>query len=464
MLNRRNFIAGAASSCLATAAPRSAKPNVLFLMSDQHQRRASGAYGNAEVHTPHIDALAQQSMRFERAYCQAPVCVPSRGSLITGLYPHRHGAKILQDPLPAAIPTLGHFFRERGYATAAIGKMHFVDEQNHHGFDYRINEADFAQTLSSEERERIHADQGGADAVVGRPSRLSSHYFQDNFFADQTVSFLHQNRERPFCLFSSFLIPHTPLVPLKEFFDLYRDAHLTLPVRTEHELEDGFPGNLIRSRERGWYTQTDAELEMSLKGYYGNVSQMDSYVGRVYQALVDLHLDQHTIVIYTSDHGEMAGAHRIWTKHNMYEQSVGVPLLISFPGQIQRNVVRSELIEQVDIFPTVAELCGFSAPANLHGRSFAGLLKGGRYEPRDLAYSEYYFCRTVFTKDDRYVGRPPMLMARTDRWKLVYLSWDRCELYDLHADPGEFHNCIDDPKHAGVVKELQARIERNFAA
>jgi arylsulfatase A-like enzyme len=182
---------------------------------------------------------------------------------------------------------------------------------------------------------------------------------------------------------------------------------------------------------------------------------MDAYVGRVYQALHDLRLDDNTIVIYTTDHGEMAGTHRTWTKHNMFEQSVGVPLVISFPGRIGAKTARSELVEQVDLFPTLAELASLDSPRKLQGRSFAGLLQGRRYQRREFAYSEYYFCRTVFTRDDRYVGKPPLSMVRTDRWKLNYLSWDRCELYDTLADPGEFENRIDDPGVAGIVRELK---------
>jgi choline-sulfatase len=458
-LTRRAWIAGSAGLMLAQRRP----PNVIFLMSDQHQRGASGIYGNGEVRTPALDAIGAGAARFERAYCQAPVCVPARGSLVTGLYPHRHGAKILQDPLPASIPTIADFFSERGYNTAAIGKMHFVDENERHGFRHRVNEQDFERTLSAAELKQLREDQGAADAVTGKPSRLDGRYFQDAYFADQTVRFMREHKNRPFLLFSSFVLPHTPLAPLREFFDLYKDRKPTLPVRSDRELEDGFPGNLIRARERGWYTQTDDELSASLRGYYGNISQMDSYAGRIFETLRELRLDANTLLVYTSDHGEMAGAHRMWTKHNLYEESVGVPLMIRFPGRVGQSV-HKELIEHVDLFPTVAELAGFQPPKGLHGRSFAGLLTGHRYSPREFAYSEYYFCRGVFTKDDRYVGKPPMLVARTNQWKLNYLSWDRCELYDVRNDPHELHNRIDDVSLQGEIRELTRMIERMYKA
>ncbi len=466
MMNRRDFLR---SSTWAAAAPSVAPPkgrqlNVLFLMSDQHQRAASGCYGSREAKTPHIDQIAANGVRFDRAYCQAPVCVPSRGSFITGQYAHTHGARILADALPAEARTVAHFFAERGYATGAIGKMHFVDESRRHGFDHRLHEGDFARTLTQEERAAFRRDQGGAEGVEGRPSRLPARFFQDNYYADETVKFLRENRNRRFCLWSSFFMPHTPLAPMRQFFEMYDPASLTLPRRSGEELLNGFEGHLIRARERGWYEQTDDQLRRSITGYYGNLSQMDSCVGRVYDTLRELGLDKNTIVVYTSDHGEMAGAHRMWTKHNMYEPSVGVPLLISLPDRLPRGTSKGELIEQIDLFPTLAELCGYAPPKEIPGRSFAALLENRRYTAREFAYSEYYFCHNVFTRDDRYVGKPPILMVRTDRWKLNYLSWSRSELYAVRDDPGETRNLIDDTAQAGVVRELTAIARRMFAS
>jgi choline-sulfatase len=460
-MNRRRFLATASTGPFVLRA-QTTKLNLLFLCSDQHQREASGCYGSREVRTPNIDEIARRATRFDRVYCQAPVCVPSRGSMVTGVYPHSHGARILEDALPASARTIGHFFRERGYVTGAIGKMHFVDETDRHGFDHRLYLDDFMKTLSKDEREALRRDQGGAEGVVGRPSDLPARFFQDNYYAEETVKFLHANRNRPFCLWSSYFMPHTPLVPIQKYFDLYGGRPLTLPKRSEHELETGFQGHLIRARERGWYAQTDEELRRSLAGYYGNISQMDACVGRVYDTLRELGLDKNTVVIYTSDHGEMAGAHRMWTKHNMYEQSVAVPLLVSLPERAQSNQGRKELIEQIDLFPTIAELCGHGAPKDLPGRSFAPLVQNRRYQPREFAYSEYYFCRSVFTRDNRYVGKPPIVMVRTDRWKLNYLSWDRSELFDLTNDPQESRNRIDDPANAGIAKELTAIAQRMY--
>lgn len=462
-IDRRHFLA-TMTAAPALRAQRRQPPNILFLSADQHQTRAAGCYGSHEVKTPNIDKLASAATRFDHAYCQAPVCVPARGSILTGLYPHQHGARILEDPLPDNVGTAAQFFKERGYATGAIGKMHFVDETRRHGFDYRLNERDFQATLSDEDRAALRRDQGPIESVEGKPSALPDRFFQDYWFADKTVEYIHANKTRPFCLWSSFVKPHTPMTPQARYFDLYKKENLSLPRRTDHDLENGFPGNLIRSKERGWYTQTGDELRNSLRGYYGNITQMDTCVGRVYDALRESGLADNTIVVYTADHGEMAGAHRTWTKHNMYEQSVCVPMMVSFPGRIKPNAVRSELVEHIDLFPTLAELCGFDAPRGIPGRSFARLLRGQSYTPREVAYSEYYFCRSVFTRDNRYVGKPPILMVRTDSWKLNFLSWDRCELYDLHRDPGEFENRIDDPASAGLVRELTAIAKREFSA
>lgn len=462
MQTRRHFLsASAAAPWIARAQAR--RFNILFLMSDQHQREASGCYGHAEVKTPGLDRLASRATRFDFTYCNSPVCVPARGSMITGLYPHKHGARILKDPLPETSRTVAHFFAERGYRTAAVGKMHFVEESRRHGFAHRINEGDFAKTLTAAERERLRKDQGGGGGVDGRPSALDARFFQDDFFARESVEFLRANRDQPFVLWSSYFMPHTPLVPMRRYWDLYQPEKLRLPHRPPDALTTAFEGHLIRAKERGWYQQSDADCRRSIAGYYGNISQMDSCVDRVYAALEELKLLDRTIVVYTSDHGEMAGAHRMWTKHNMFEQSVAVPLLVSLPGQGKSAPARREFIEHVDLFPTLAELCGFEAPRGLDGRSFAGLLENRKYAPREFAYSEYDFCHNVFTADDRYVGKPPILMVRTDRWKLNELSWGRSELYDLANDPNESRNVIDAPGNAGIVKELTA-IARRMAA
>lgn len=445
------------------------RPNVLFISSDQHQTAASGCYGHSEVQTPNIDRIAASGILFTRAYCQAPVCTPSRGSIITGQYPHVHGARLLIDPLPVGTRTIAHHFGEQGYQTAAIGKMHFNDKQKH-GFQVRIDRPEFNETLTDEEKDEFWRDvigyEGYETAHTGKASTLTERYFQDTFFADETVRYLRETRdpEKPFLLWSSYVLPHTPLVPVKEYFDLYDPEKLTLPERSANELEDGFTGNLIRSQERGWYTQTDEELGKAIAGYYGNITQMDACVGKVLDALDELGLSENTIIVYTTDHGEMAGAHRTWTKQNMYEQSVGVPLIVRLPDDSNANTSQDHLIEQIDLYPTLAELCELPKPENIQGRSFASLLRNEAYEPREYAYSEYHFVHRDFTRDDRYVGKPPMLMVRTDQWKLNYLSWERSELYDLWNDPKEFTNVIDEPANADIAKELTDIAKRMYAS
>ncbi len=444
----------AASAGPFFAFPQTRRANLLFLCSDQHQAAASGCYGHAQAQTPHIDEIATQGVRFESAYCQSPVCVPSRGSIITGNYPSRHGAKILQDALSSDARTVAHLFGDHGYSTAAIGKMHFVDESRRHGFAHRVNSATHLARLTKREAQAFRADQGAGGGTSGRPSAMPERLFRDTFYAEEAVRFLREHRDRPFCLWASFFMPHTPLVPQRKYWDLYEGTDIELPERVPNALETGFHGHLVRAKERGWYQQTDEELRDAIRGYYGNVSQMDANVGRVFDTLRELGLDKNTVVVYTSDHGEMAGAHRMWTKHNMYEQSVRVPLIVRTPDHTGAGTAREHIVEQVDLLPTLAELCGLDAPGGLDGRSFAASVRGERHAAREFAYSEYYFCRRVFTADDRFVGRPPIIMVRTDRWKFNYLSWERSELFDLENDPGEFRNAIDDAGNAGVVKEL----------
>ena len=444
----------AASAGPFFAFPQTRRANLLFLCSDQHQAAASGCYGHAQAQTPHIDEIATEGVRFESAYCQSPVCVPSRGSIITGNYPSRHGAKILQDALSSDARTVAHLFGDHGYSTAAIGKMHFVDESRRHGFAHRVNSATHLARLTKREAQAFRADQGAGGGTSGRPSAMPERLFRDTFYAEEAVRFLREHKDRPFCLWASFFMPHTPLAPQRKYWDLYEGTDIDLPERAPSALETGFHGHLVRAKERGWYQQTDEELRDAIRGYYGNVSQMDANVGRVFDTLRELGLDKNTVMVYTSDHGEMAGAHRMWTKHNMYEQSVRVPLVVRTPDHAGAGTAREHIVEQVDLLPTLAELCGLDAPLGLDGRSFAASVRGARHAAREFAYSEYYFCRRVFTADDRFVGKPPIIMVRTDRWKFNYLSWERSELFDLENDPGEFRNAIDDAGNAGIVKEL----------
>lgn len=455
------MLAGAATGPFF-AFPATRQFNLLFLCSDQHQAAASGCYGHTEARTPHIDEIASEGVRFDRTYCQSPVCVPSRGSIITGNYASRHGAKVLQDPLPADARTVAHFFADRGYSTAAIGKMHFVDESRGHGFGHRVNAATHLARLTAAESAAFRKDQGAGGGTTGKPSAMPERLFRDTFYAEESVRFLRAHRDKPFCLWTSFFMPHTPLVPHRRYWNVYEGSTISLPERSSNALETGFHGHLARARERGWYDQTDDQLREAIRGYYGNVSQMDANVGRVFDTLRELGLDKNTVVVYTSDHGEMAGAHRMWTKHNMYEQSVRVPLIVRMPDLAGAGSHREHLVEQVDLLPTLAELCGFEAPTGIDGRSFASSVRGERHASREFAYSEYYFCRRVFTADNRFVGKPPILMVRTDRWKLNYLSWDRSELFDLRDDPGEFRNAIDDSGNAGIVKELTRIAETTY--
>ena len=241
---------------------------------------------------------------------------------------------------------------------------------------------------------------------------------------------------------------------MREYLDRYDPDKLALPEQREDALRRGFEGHLIRARERGWYDQTEADLRRSLAGYYGNISQVDVCIGQILSALEETGLSRDTIVVYTSDHGEMAGAHRMWTKHSMYDESVNVPLLIRLPRRDAAGTVRSELVSQVDLYPTLAELCGLSLPAGIRGRSFAPLLMGEAHTPRDHVFAQYDFCHSVFTRDDRYVGRPPIRMIRTQNWKLNHLEWGQDELYDLQSDPGEHLNRIDDPALTSTIAEL----------
>ena len=254
MITRRQAVKSVAAASVGSAVgaafsfAKTNRANLLFLCSDQHQTAASGCYGSNEAQTPHIDEIASDGVRFDRAYCNAPVCVPSRGSIITGLHPCRHGAKILRDPLPNEARTVAHYFKDHGYVTGAIGKMHFVDETRRHGFDHRLYREDHDKRLTRAEQQAFRDDQyaaypadgGYATGLSGSASTLPERYFPDTFYAEESVAFLRENKDRPSaCGRRSYM--RNAAGPASST-GTCRGVTLSLPERSDRELLDGFRG------------------------------------------------------------------------------------------------------------------------------------------------------------------------------------------------------------------------------
>jgi choline-sulfatase len=481
-MTRRELLAGSLGALAALgASPRRNRPNVLILMSDQHKRSCMGAYGDRLAHTPNLDELARTSVRFTDAYCTNPVCTPSRASLLTGLYTHNHGSLNNSTPLPPQHKTMAHYFGQAGYLTALVGKMHFVDAQTH-GFDYRLDFNDWYQYLGpktklyADELSRPNSGSGlpqiddlwrdfgdpwkGArelDAregpvAVGGVSKIPERDHFESFVARESVRFLERygKQDQPFLLICSFLKPHDPFMPAARFASMYRPEDMKLPETWGKVDLENAPKEIRESIENNKPTPELRNMEEARKRiafYYANIAQMDDCAGTVLRSLASLGLDKNTLVVYTSDHGEMLGEHGLWQKFEFYEGSCGIPLLIRPPGNSAGGVSRVPL-SQVSFLPTLGELCNVPITGPQDGESFAALVR----RP-----GEGRQARPVFAEYN--LGNPrAKYMIRDGDLKLTYWTHDNPELYNLRSDPEEMTNLALRSEHRKTIDTLKQKL------
>jgi choline-sulfatase len=474
-------LAGRAVSASASQSATASRPkNVLLLMSDQHRRDAMGVAGDPVARTPSLDALARSAVRFTSAYCTNPVCTPSRASLLTGLYTHNHQAWGNATPWPFEHRTMAHHFGRAGYMTALIGKMHFVDAQTH-GFDYRLDFNDWYQYLGpktklyADELSRANSGSGlpqiddlwrdagdpwkgvresddreGAVAI-GRASKMAEQDHFESFVARETVRFLQNHGKRqPFFLISSFLKPHDPFMPAERFAHMFRPADMRLPDTWGKVDLTRVPKEVAQSIQRNAPTpelHDPDQAKRRIALYYANLAQMDDALGKVLAALRDLDLERDTIVLYTSDHGEMLGEHGLWNKFEFYEPSCGVPLLFRVPGVTPGNAVCPMPLSQVQILPAIAELCGVPVASRIDGRSFVAQLR----DPADVRDNPVFAEFALRTPRAKY-------MLRHGDYKYTYWTNDMPELYNLRDDPKEMRNLAIDPAHQPKVEAMKSEL------
>lgn len=470
---------GAASASFQSGAQTHRRPNVLLIMSDQHRRDCLGIEGNRFARTPNLDALAQSGTRFRSAYCSNPVCVPSRASLLTGLYTHHHQAWNNTVPWPFENKTAAHYFGQAGYMTALIGKMHFVDAQTH-GFDYHLGFNDWYQYLGpktklyADELSRANSGSGmpenddlwrdagdpwkGARTLdsrqgavaVGRASEIPEQDHFESFAARETVRFLRMHgKTQPFFAICSFLKPHDPFMPARRFAAMFRPEDMKLPETWGKVDLSQVPKEVRNSIEHNIPTpelRDEGEAKTRIAMYYANLAQMDAALGQVTAALRELDLERDTIVVYTTDHGEMLGDHGLWQKSQFYEGSCGVPLIVRAPGMTQRNAICQVPVSQVQMLPTLGELCGIAVP-KLDGPSLSPQLRNPAALSGQPVYAEF----NLRNPRAKY-------MLRQGDYKYTFWANDIPELYDMRADPNEMHNLALEAIHKPKVEELRAQL------
>ncbi len=439
-----------AAGTVASAAER---PNVLFLFIDD-LRPELGCYGSAQVKTPNIDRLAEQGVRFERAYCQVPVCGASRASLLTGILPTRtrfvgFSARAQEDAPDAA--TLPQVFKDAGYTTLSNGKVfhHRDDTEDRSWSEPAWRVGNFVTSHDPETTRRLSATRQRG-RIYEYPD-VADDAYPDGQVAKKTIEDLQrlQQAGEPFFLACGFTRPHLPFYAPKKYWDLYERDQIEIADNRTRPVDA--PGELrgsgeYRSYHLGDYEDNSDEFHRMMRhGYLASTSYIDKLTGDVLAELERLGLADNTLVVLWGDHGFHLGEHNFWGKHNTLHLSTRVPLIVRAPGK-PAGVSRA-LVETSDIFPTLCALAGIAVPATVQGRSFVELLEQPERPFREAAYSR-------FGPGDAVI---------TDRFTYTSYGGGRSEmLYDLELDPDENVNVAGKPEHAETLKEVRLLLRQRM--
>lgn len=435
-----------------------AKPmNMLILFSDQHNREKTGCYGDPYIHTPNIDRLAAEGVRFDNAYSNNPICVPARAAFANGDYCFRHSYWDNAHPYAGKEEGWGHRLVQQGHKNVTIGKLHYKDAIPETGFpDQRIplNVKNAIGDVTHTIRDGTMRRSFLRDEMLSAGEGDSDYLRYDANVAKMAVDFLrNEGREgdKPWCLFVGFVCPHFPWKVPGDIMDLYR-PYDKLPFprqwrkgeRPMHPALEGFRREFCMDGDI-----SDDSVRKAVATYYGMITYMDRQVGVVMDALRETGLDANTRVIYTDDHGDTAGDHGLFFKHSMYEGSAGVPLIVSGPD-IPKGKVVKQGASLIDVFPTVLDCVGAQPKpedAKLPGVSLLKMARGEFTENRPV-FSEYHavgFDQGVF-------------MLRKGDYKLVYYVGYEPQLFNLREDPLEMRDLAADPAHAQALKDMEASL------
>lgn len=452
--------------------------NVLFIVSDQHNAKVLGHQGHPNARTPNLDRMAAEGVRCDAAITQNPICTPSRVSFLSGQYCHNHGYYGLSGPNPGGLPNIVGHFRQAGYTTAALGKIHcpeyWIEDQCdvfHETCDTSIGGRSAAYTQFLVERRVQHLEDHiglpefgarGRQSMEGRPSPLTFDESQEGWITQQAINVMRDAavHGQPFFVHASLPRPHQCTSPSQPFWDLYDEASLVLPPNADYEMRDKAP-HLVRAAEhwRGgeWMLLEPHSFEAGrlrkLRGYLGAVSQVDHAVGRMLDFLRESGLAENTIVVYTADHGDYA------TEHGIMEKAPGicsdaitrVPQIWWAPQQLRAGHVVGELVESVDISATLCDLVGLPQMETADGRSLRHLLRGEGGSVHRVGVTEFAWSKSVRKAQFRYVHYPREMF-------LEQYPDGFGELYDLNADPWEMRNLFFDSAYQDLVAEMRLEL------
>jgi len=508
-LNRREFMGTLVAlsqlpnitKAKTTKEEHSKRPNILFIMTDEQRYDCIKANGNNFIQTPNLDRLAVQSANFTHAFVQSPVCTPSRACYFSGRYAHSHRNRVNYTLLDKSEKLLPAYLQQAGYKTALIGKLHLdynypptSDEAKNIGFDIveRHDAVRFTDEWSDYVKWRNQRDpmkdiyyRSTARSVVKlrkdlppdvNPYRaaIDEQYTDTTWVGVRTRYWLKElsKSKQPFFLFSSIWKPHSPFEVPEPFDSMYNDIQIPLPKKVT--LEDikrlPLPVQKLALRSKNPpYNMDQEHLQWIYRSYYGAISHIDREVGLILDTLEQLGQANNTIIIFCSDHGDQMNEHGIMGKNVFFEASVRVPLMVYYPKIVKAGRY-NELIETIDILPTLFELTGLTEPLNCQGSSFVPLVSdiNKPYNSREQVFSENIIPEVItghgynceFKKGNGVLGirHPDAKMVLTDRWKYNYYPDYDGELYDLYNDPFENQNLFGDPKYKSICEDLKERI------
>ena len=439
--------------------------NVLLLIADDLTATALSCYGNQVCQTPNIDRLANQGIRFRGAYCQATYCGPSRASFLTSYYPHATGVLGYVSPREAIgdRETWPEYFRNAGYHTARVSKVFHmgVPGEIESGVDGADDPRSWVERFNSQGPE--WRAPGSGETLEGNPDRtrpvVGGNTFvvvkaegddlvhSDGKTAAKACELIHQYRERQFFLAVGFVRPHVPFVAPAPYFEAFEHSKISLPTKFEGDWEDIPPAGINYKTSKNMKMDL-VQQRKSVAGYYASVAYLDRQIGKVMAALEQEKLRDRTIVIFTSDHGYHLGEHDFWAKVSLLEESVRVPLVVCVPGK--EPAVCDSFVELIDLFPTVAKLCGLPIPKRLQGQDFGMLLE----DPNSA------FRQQIFSVNGKG------FLIRDQRWAFLQYAEDSSggmELYDMQSDPHQFTNLAQRPEYQQTVADYQRQVAAKLA-
>ena len=456
---RRLAYAPAGTSCGGTRTVER-QPNIVLFMTDQLRRDALGCYGNAICRTPNLDRVAAAGVRFDNAFTVSPVCSPARASIMTGLYPHNHGVMLNTHIAPAwspglarDTPTFSSILADAGYALDYVGKWHVHADLTPRDFGFDRHEVCPPRYEPVPGTESFIDFGNGSRQLAAAVNRTD---VSETAPAVLTGTAIRQVRERaaqrrPFFLRIDLIEPHFPCVPPEPYGSMYapedippwpnfRDDFVGKPAGHLRKLREWH----LEGREWDWWSRVVA-------AYYGVVSHVDDCVGEMLAAIEDLGIAEDTVFVFCTDHGDALGSHGHFEKAGtMYDEIFRVPMLMRGPRDLAPRGDIGAFARSMDLMPTFVEWAGARVPEGLDGRSLAPLARGERVAGwPDAVYCEHH---------GEVWGYQSQRMVRTRRWKYVYDPHSTDELYDLHEDPGELVNRVEDPACREVLREMQARL------